>query len=121
MGLATDFDFAAERARVQARLDSAGRKLREAAGEAGSRAWDEFEHAREQAADLAREARRRGRDTAMMAAQQVRRRPASFGLAAVVGIAAVALIASPRLRKLVSELGQELLAEISEHRGAMKF
>jgi hypothetical protein len=121
MGFATDFDFTAERARVQRRLDRAGRQLREAAGEAGARALDEFEHAREQAADLAREARKRGRDAAMIAASEVRRRPGSYGLVAVVGIAALALALSPRLRRLVADLSEELVSELKEHRGSMRF
>lgn len=120
MGFASEFDFNAERTRVQRRLDRAGKALREAAGEAGARAFEEFEHAREQAADLARVARKRGRDAAMIAASEVRRRPASYGLVAVVGIAAVALLASPRLRQLVADLGEELLSELKQHKGSLR-
>ena len=121
MGFAADFDFNAERARVQRRLDRAGHALREAAGDAGARAYEEFENAREQAADLAREARKRGRDAALVAASEVRRRPGSYGLALVVGIAAVAFLASPRLRRLAADLGEELLSEVKQRKGAMRF
>ncbi|MBX7249831.1 MAG: hypothetical protein K1X35_12410 [Caulobacteraceae bacterium] len=121
MGLAADFDFTAERAKVQRRLDRASRALREAAGDAGARAYEEFENAREQAADLAREARRRGRDAAMIAAAEVRRRPGSYGLALLVGVAAVAFLASPRLRRLATDLGEDLLSELKQHKGAMRF
>lgn len=120
MSFASEFDFNAERARVQKRLDRAGRQLREAAGEAGARAFEEFEHAREQAADLAREARKRGRDAAMIAASEVRRRPASYGVAAVLGIAAVAFLLSPKLRQLVADLGEELVSELKEHKGSLR-
>ncbi len=120
MGIAPDFDFSADRARVQRRLERAGKALREAAGEAGARAFEEFEQAREQAADLARIARKRGRDAALVAASEVRRHPGSYGLAAVVGIAAVALLLSPRLRKLVADIGEDLVAEIKQHKGSLR-
>lgn len=120
MGFAPDFDFSAERARVQRRLERASRALREAAGEAGSRAFEDFEQAREQAADLARIARKRGRDAALIAASEVRRHPASYGLAAVVGIAAVALLLSPRLRKLVADVGEDLVDEIKQYKGSLR-
>jgi ElaB/YqjD/DUF883 family membrane-anchored ribosome-binding protein len=120
MGFAPDFDFSAERAQVQRRLVKASRALREAAGEAGARAFEEFEQAREQAADLARVARKRGRDAALIAASQVRRHPASYGLAAIVGVAAVALLLSPRLRKLVAQIGDELVEELKDHKGSLR-
>ena len=119
MGIAPDFDFSAERARVQRRLEQASRALREAAGEAGARAFEEFEQAREQAADLARAAGKRSRQAALIAASEVRRHPASYGLVAIVGIAAIALLLSPRLRKLVSDVGEDLIDEISDHKGSL--
>lgn len=95
---------------VRQRIEEAGRTLKRSADEAGERA-----------SDFARVAGRRSRETALATVAEVRRRPAGVGLGLLVGVAAVALWLSPRLRRDLSDGAGRLWNEVQKHRGALRF
>ena len=95
--------------------------LRERLGRAAEDVRESYERAGERAQDFARTASRRGRDTALATVAQVRRRPAPFGLAALVGVAALALWLSPTLRGDLAEGAGRLWNEVQKRKGSLRF
>lgn len=95
--------------------------LRERFGRARDDLRDTYDHAGQRARQLTRTASRRGREAALATVAQVRRRPAPFGLAALVGVAALALWLSPRLRGDLAEAAGRIWNEVQKHRGGLRF
>ena len=95
--------------------------LRERFGRAADSFRDSYGRIGDQAHELARTASRRSRDTALATVAEVRRHPAPFGLAALVGVAALALWLSPRLRGDIAEGAGRLWNEVQKHKGALRF
>jgi len=89
-------------------------------GRAAEDVRERYDRAGERAHDLARTASRRGRDRALATVAEVRRRPAPYGLAALVGVAALALWLSPRLRGDIAEGAGRLWNEVQKHKGALR-
>jgi hypothetical protein len=107
--------------RLGDRFNGLGRSLQARAGEAGSRLHEELGHLGETTRDLARSSRRTAARTGRRAAAEVRERPISFGLAAVLGVAAVALLAMPRTRRMAMAGGPLLWNELQKRRSALRF
>jgi len=107
--------------RLSDRIGGLGRALHERAGEAGSRLHDELGHLGETTRDLARSSSRTAARTGRRAAEEVRRRPVPFGLAAALGVAAIALLAIPKTRRLAIASGPMLWNELQKRRSALRF
>jgi len=106
---------------MQSDVEPRRESLRERFGRAADGLRDTYDHAGSRAQEFARTASRRGRDTALATVAQVRRRPAPFGLAALVGVAALALWLSPKLRGDIAEGAGRLWNEVQKRKGALRF
>ncbi len=110
---------------MQSDVEPRGERFRENLRERFDRAADSlrdtYDRAGSHAQDFTRVASRRSRDAALATVAQVRRRPAPFGLAALVGVAAIALWLSPKLRGDVVEGAGRLWNEVQKHKGALRF
>ena len=106
---------------VEPRGERFKQDLRDKFGRAADGLRDTYERAGSHAHEFSRVAGRRSRDAALATVAQVRRRPAPFGLAALVGVAAVALWLSPRLRADVIDGAGRLWNEVQKHKGSLRF
>lgn len=106
---------------MQSEVEPRRQGLRAKVGRAAEEVRDNLDRASVEAKQFARSASRRGRNTALATVAEVRRRPAPFGLAALVGVGALALWLSPRLRGDIVEGAGRLWNEVQKHRGALRF
>lgn len=124
MTVTSDIDISktngATRQGLRQRAARTGRQLQDAAGELTAKAQQGLGVARERGTELAGTAGTRLRSAGRGAVGEVRRRPVPYGLAAAAGIAAVAVLASPRARNLVVETAGRLWNAVQARRGALK-
>lgn len=104
---------------VTDRLTAVGQDLKLRARDAGSRLHDEFGRLGETTTKIARSSRRSAGVAGKRVAATVRQRPLSFGLAAVLSVAAVALLANPRTRRMAVAGGPWLWNEFQKRRGSL--
>lgn len=120
MTIASDIDLSEGREPLRERAARTGAALRQAAADAGALAYDGFGRLRERSGGARHLAGKRIRTAGLATVATVRRRPVGVGLAAVLGVAAVAVLASPRLRGQAMDGGARLWNALQRRRGKLR-
>ncbi len=94
--------------------------LRDRVRRGGELAREKMSRMRERASDAGYLARKGAIRGSLASVAAVRNRPATFGLAALLGVAAVAVMASPALRGRVKHGAGRLLTAAQRQRGLIR-
>jgi len=120
MTLTSNIDGAGSPEGLRERAARAGRSLQEAAGELAAKAQQGLGSARERSGELTSRTGRRLRAAGRTAVGDFRRRPVPYAVAAVAGLAAVAVLSSPRARGLLVETAGRLWNAVQARKGSLK-